>query len=367
MKEPIRVLIVNYKMQCAGIESFIMNVYRNIDKEKVQFDFLVHYSELQFYDKEIEELGGNIYRLSVREDNNIIKYFRDLKRFFANHPEYQIVHGHMESFGVFYLHAAMKAGIRTRIAHSHIAERNRGIKGCVKHLLNCFYHTYATDLFACSDVAGKFMFGKSKYTVFNNAIDTRKFSYSKDIRGQIRSDLEIKNSTTVIGHVGRFNTQKNHIFLMEVFNEVLKINNDSIMLLLGEGDLFEDVVTYSKHLGINEKVRFLGIRADAYRIYQAIDIFVMPSLFEGLPVSGIEAQAAGLPCIFSDTITEQTKITPNVTFLNLSDSKQMWAEKISNIVQSTNRINTSKLICDAGYDISTEVKKLQEFYLSRVR
>ena len=367
MSEPVRVLMVNYKMQCAGIESFIMNMYRNIDRSKVQFDFLVHYRAPQFYDKEIEKLGGKIYRLSVREDNNFIKYFRDLKIFFEEHPEYKIVHGHMESFGVFYLRAAKLAGIPTRIAHSHIAQKNDGLKGTAKHILNRFYRTYATDLFACSDEAGKFLFGNRKYTVFNNAIDTKKFVFSPEERKRVRAELGVSEDDFIVGHVGRFNQQKNHMFLIDIFNEIQKKNEKAKLLLIGEGDLYNAVVKYANDLKIRDKILFMGIRADVNRIYQAMDVFVMPSLFEGLPVSGIEAQAAGLPCVFSDTITRQTAITPNVKFISLNDSKGSWAEKILDFSNSVVRTDMSKYIYEAGYDIGVEVSKLQNFYISRAK
>lgn len=363
MSEPIRVLMVNYKMQCAGIESFIMNMYRNIDRDKVQFDFLVHYTAGQFYDKEIEQLGGKIYRLSVREDNNFVKYKRELKKFFLEHKEYKIVHGHMESFGCFYLKAAKKAGVPVRIAHSHIAQKNKGLKGFLKGLLNKSFKKYATDLFACSDAAGRFMYGPDeKYEVFNNAIDVQRFVYDEQKRIKYRQQLQIAQESFVVGHVGRFNTQKNHAFLIDIFSEILKKEFNATLLLLGEGDLEPEIKEKVKRLGMDENVKFLGIRGDMDGIYQAMDVFVMPSLFEGLPVSGVEAQAAGLKCFFADTVTEQTRMTEDVRFVSLKEPAEEWAKLILEAKKYT-RKNTSEDIESAGYGIKKQAMRLQEFYL----
>lgn len=367
MEKPIRVLMVNYKMQCAGIESFIMNVYRNIDRSKIQFDFLVHYQERQFYDDEIESMGGNIYRLTVREDNNFLKYFCDLKKFFSCHPEYKIIHGHMESFGVFYLKAAKTAGVPVRIAHSHIAQRNKGIKGAVKNVLNKGFKKYATDLFACSDVAGTFLFGSdSSFTVYNNAIDVSKFAFNRGHREAVRKELGIDSNCLVIGHVGRFNTQKNHEFLIEIFKEIICRNPQAKLLLIGEGDLQGEIEKKVGSLGLNDSVLFLGVRKDIHRIYQAMDVFLMPSLFEGLPVSGIEAQASGLQCIFSDAVTVQTKITDRVQFISLDTSIKDWADKILELnTDIGSREQMAQYVIDAGYDIKQQVHKLENFYLDR--
>ncbi len=365
MQQPIRVLMVNYKMQCAGIEAFIMNMYRNIDRSKVQFDFLVHYEEPQFYDEEINALGGKIYRLSIREDNNFLKYFHDLKSFFSQHPEYQIIHGHMESFGIFYFKEAKKQNIPVRIAHSHIAQRNKGIKGVLKNLLNKGFKSYATNLFACSDAAGKFLFGdRADYKVFNNAIDTRNFEYNEQIRKEVRAELGIEDNQFVIGHVGRFNTQKNHKFLVDIFNEIKIRDKNAVLLLIGEGDLQEQIKDKVSILGLSENVKFLGVRKDVNRLYQAMDIYLMPSLFEGLPVSGIEAQTAGLKCIFSDTVTSQTALTDNTEFLSLNNSAEYWAQESIKWKGGYLRENQSGKIKTAGYDIQEQAVVLQEFYLN---
>ena len=357
MEKPIRILMINYKMQCAGIESFIMNIYRNIDRNKVQFDFLVHYEARQFYDDEIEALGGKIYRL-------FIKYIKDLNKFFGNHPEYKIVHGHMESFGIFYLRAAYLAGIPYRIAHSHIAQKNKGLKGAVKNVLNKGYKKYATALFACSEEAGEFIFGKNtEFKVLKNAIDIDKFVYKEGVRKEVRNELQIQDDTFVIGHVGRFNEQKNHKFLVDIFKAIEERENNVLMLLMGDGNLKSSIEDQVHQLGLDEKVKFLGVRSDVDRIYQAMDVFVMPSLFEGLPVSGIEAQAAGLPCIFSDRITEKTKIIDAVSFLPLENNIENWQNTILSYYQNYERQDEGNRIRNAGYDIKKQANELMQYYI----
>ena len=203
MSEPIRVLHVLQRMELAGVQTLLMNVYRKIDRTKVQFDFLVHYTEPQFFDKEIKELGGRIYRLSIREDYNLFKYYLDLNIFFKEHTEYQIVHGHMHSLGAIYLHIAKKCGVKVRIAHSHTNSTQKDVKRLLKVIMNHLYSLEATDLFACSQSAGKYMFGSKKFRVINNAIITDIFLFSAEKRKQKRKELGIADEF-VIGCIGRF-------------------------------------------------------------------------------------------------------------------------------------------------------------------
>lgn len=235
-------------MHCAGIEAFIMNMYRNIDRTKVQFDFLVHYSERQFYDDEIESLGGRIYRLSVREDKNFIKYLFDLDRFFKEHNEYKIVHAHMESFAMFYMPYVKKAGIPVRIAHSHNDQVDPSIRGFIKNLMNKPFKYYATEYMACSEKSGKYLFGDRSCWVIQNAIDARNFVYDENVRQDIRKELGIEDNF-VVGHIGRFNTQKNHNFLVDVFYELTKINDKAILLSVGEGELRPEIEKKCSDLG----------------------------------------------------------------------------------------------------------------------
>lgn len=238
--EPIRVLHIVPNMQAGGLETLIMNIYRNIDRTKVQFDFLVHYTGNYFYDDEIRSLGGRIYKLSVRDDNNFIKYLKDLDAFFKKHPEYKIVHGHMESLGQFYFKAAKKDGVPVRVAHSHNSATENTFKGKIKGLLLKRYKVFATDYFACSQKAGEFMFANKKFTVLKNAIIVNNFIYNENERNRLRKELGIEGKI-VIGHAGRFCEQKNHKFLIDVFKKIADLENNAVLLLIGAGETFEKV------------------------------------------------------------------------------------------------------------------------------
>lgn len=366
MIDMIRILHVIPNMQMGGLETFIMNLYRHINRDEVQFDFLTHYKQDFFYDDEITSLGGKIYHLSVRNDNNIVKYVYDLNRFFKQHQEYKIIHGHMESLGFFYLGVAKKNLVPVRIAHAHNSATESTLKGRMKNVLRQGYSTFATDLFACSEIAGNYMFGCDRnYKIIHNAIDINKFEYNPSVRQILRKKLNINLQQLVVGHVGRFEKQKNHYFILKIFADLLKKKPDSILLLLGKGDLFEAVKSRAEAMGIYDHIRFLGVRNDVDKIYQAMDVFLMPSLFEGLPVSGIEAQASGLPCVFSTNITQELAVTGNVRFLSLQDPVSKWSDTIITLNSQIVRENTSQDIINAGYEIDTQSNLLQQFYKNK--
>lgn len=365
MNEPIRILHITYKMHCAGIESFIMNLYRNIDRSKVQFDFLVHYTERQFYDDEIESLGGKIHRLSIREDNNFIKYFKDLRKFFASHKEYKIVHAHMESFALFYLYYAKKSKIPIRIAHSHNDKVDPSIKGTVKSMMNIPFKYLATDYMACSDLSGKYLFKKRKFKVIKNAIDSNKFIYNEDVRNEVRKELGLDNMF-VVGHIGRFNEQKNHTFLIDVFNKLRKINENAVLLLAGTGNLETKIKEKVDQLGLENSVKLIGVRKDTERLYQAMDVFVFPSLYEGLGIVGIESQASGLMTICSDGIPEEARITNYFRCLPLKDSPNKWAEEINIYSKDYERRDTHLEIVNAGFDALESAKEIEEYYINKI-
>ena len=358
--EPIRILQVVPNMNAGGLENLIMNIYRNIDRKKVQFDFLVHYEKRCFFDDEIEKLGGKIYRFSVREDNNVIKYIKDLKKFFKTHKEYKVIHGHMASLGFIYLKIAKKYGVPIRIAHSHGTSHLKSIKGYIKFLTFKLEKYYSNVNFACSTEAGIYLFGKHrKFEIIPNAIDFEKFRYNQRIREKIRNEMNIQNEL-VIGHVGRFNLQKNHIFLLDVFSEIVKKEKEAKLFLLGNGELEKDVRQKIEKLKIEKNVKLLGVREDVNEIYQAMDVFVMPSLFEGLPLTGVEAQVSGLKCFFADTITKEVIITNNAEFISLSMSAKEWAEKI---IKEKEYDRSKVKIFNEDFNIKKLATKMQNKYL----
>lgn len=363
--KPIRVLHVLQRMEAAGVQTLLMSIYRNLDRDKVQFDFLVHYKEDQFFDREIEAMGGRIYKLSVREDYNIIKYLRELKRFFSEHDEYKIVHGHMPILGAFYLRAAYKAGVPVRIAHAHTDRHSNNLKGTVAALAKSFYPVYANHYFACSDSAGKYIFGERNYMIIRNAIMTERFAYQKNIRFRVREALGVENKF-VIGHAGRFAAEKNQLFLIDVFAEIVNIRPQSVLLLAGEGELHEKLAQKVCDLGLDDKVRFLGVRSDINELYQAMDAFVFPSIYEGLGIVSIEAQASGVLTFCSDAIPQEANISPVFIRIPLSKHAAEWAQIIVEQCEHRQpRKDISQYIIEAGYDARQLANRLQNFYLAK--
>lgn len=360
--KPIRVLIVDGKLISGGVEAFLMNIYRRIDKNKIQFDFLVHYQEKFFYDDEIEALGGKIYRLSFRNDNNVIKYYRDLKQFFRSHKEYSIVWGHMDGLASIYLRVAKKEGVHCTIAHSHITSSERSIKGIIKKSLRIGINNCTDYRFACSTEAGEYLYGKHSFNLIHNAIDLNRFSFNEEIRKKIRNENNWTKEI-VIGHVGRFFAQKNHSYLIELFKRIVEKDDRYVLCLCGDGEDRPLIEKKVFDLGLSDKVVFTGNIPNINEYYQAFDVFVLPSLYEGLPVSGIEAQTSGLKCIFANTITPEVNIiTENVKFLPITDDFiEKWGSEIidsSFYVRNDRKEEMEK----AGYSIEDLVNKLTRFF-----
>lgn len=360
--EPIRVLHIVTYMGRGGLETMIMNYYRNIDRNRVQFDFLVHRDFEADYDEEIKELGGKIYRLPPL--NPLSKeYLSKLDSFFKEHKEYKIVHSHIDCMSAIPLKYAKLNGVPIRIAHSHNSSQAKNLK----YLLKLFYKTkiskYANNLFACSNDAGRWMFGENAdFTVLNNAIDTEKYLFNNNMAQKVRKKLKITNESLVIGHVGSLWISKNHSFIVDIFVEILKKRINSVLLLVGEGPLRQSIEKKVHSLGITDKVIFTGSRADVNELLQAMDVFLFPSLYEGLPVSMVEAQASGLPCLISDKVPIECKKTDLVYQMNLSDSPDKWAEKIEELSKIERR-NTYEEIKKSGFDVKSNAEKLENFYL----
>lgn len=361
-----RVLHIVTTMNRGGLETMLMNYYRYIDHTKVQFDFLVHRDFESDYDKEILSLGGKIYHLP-RLNPLSMDYRKQLDKFFKEHQEYEIIHVHQDCLSSIALKYAKKNDIPIRIAHAHNTGQDKNIKYLVKSFYMRSISKYATHLFACGIEAGDWMFRGSDYTVLNNAIDIKKFIYNENIRDEIRNRFNIAKNEIVIGHVGRFNFQKNHEFLINIFNEMHKLVSNSKLMLIGIGNLQNLIKEKVKELGLEDNVLFLGNRSDVNELMQAMDIFVFPSHYEGLPVTLIEAQASGLPIIKSNSISEQCVITPNVYSLSLSDNVQKWSQKILETYKDYQRNDTSSYIKDAGFDIERNAKWLQNLYLGEVK
>lgn len=362
MGSPLRILHVVVNMNHGGAETLIMNLYRSMDRTKVQFDFLT--CKRGVFDTEIVELGGRVHRIPYITDVGHFKYIKELNKFFNQNKHYKIVHSHMDKMSGFVLREAKKAGIPIRISHSHSTNSEGKLPAI-------FYKWYAgkqifsnaTNLLACSNEAAKWLFlSKSKQVqVLKNGIDGEKFKYSLKVRNKVRASLNIKNDTFVIGHVGRFSTPKNHLYLIDIFKEMINIRPNSLLILVGDGPLFSEIKKKVIEYNLTEKVNFLGVRNDVNQLLQAFDLFVFPSLYEGLPVSLIEAQASSLPCVISDTISSEVDLGLNlVEYISLTDKKK-WIEKILYKKPET-RNDTIQALFEYGYDIKQSSKQLEDFY-----
>lgn len=367
----IRILHIVTHMNRGGLETMIMNYYRNIDRNKVQFDFLVHRTERADYDDEIEDLGGTIYRLPSLNPFSKI-YLNRLDDFFKNHrKKYKIIHCHLDCMSGIPLKYAKKYGIPVRIAHSHNSNQNKDAKYILKLIYKNNIHKYANNFFACSALAGKWMFKKidlENIVIMNNAIDSTRYIYNLEKRINIRDSFGIPENALVIGHIGRFNKQKNHDFLIDIFYHIYKKDNCARLLLVGDGELKETIYQKVNDMGILDKVIFTGVRDDIPDLLQGMDVFLFPSLFEGLGIAVVEAQASGLPCIISDSIPDECNMVNDLVIkLNLKDPISEWADTIINVSKQINRVDTSKKICDAGYDIKETAKWLEDFYLEKYK
>lgn len=363
----IRVLQVIGQMNRGGAEAMIMNLYRNVNREKVQFDFVEHTNSECAFDEEIKSLGGKIYNCPRYTGKNHFQYVNWWKNFFREHPEYKIIHGHIGSTAAMYLKVAKKAGLFT-IAHSHSSGTDYSLKSFFYKMMSYPTRYIADFFFACSQVAGVDRFGEkavnsSNYHVLNNAVDTTKFAFDSEIRENIRKELGYQDNQLVIGHVGRHSGEKNLEFILSVFRIIYQKDQSARLLLVGDGVLHTQLIESAERMGLSSAVIFTGVRSDVAYLLQAMDVFVFPSLYEGLPVTLVETQTSGLPCVISDKVPQECIITDGlVTVKNLTDSAEDWANHI--LSRANENVRTSR--CDEikahGYDIEETAKWLEEFY-----
>lgn len=356
----IRILQCVNNMHRAGLETMLMNYYRHIDRTQIQFDFLTHRPERSDYDDEIESLGGRVYYAPRLYPQNYAAYFSFMKNFFREHPEYQIIHSHIDSMSYLPLKAAKRAGVPIRIAHSHSTSIDRDFKYLLKQLFRKRMLHAANHCCACGDAAGKFLFGGHEFTLIPNAIDADRFRYDADVRREMRAELAL-DDRLVIGHVGRFSYPKNHHYLLQIFAEIRERREDAVLLLVGTGEKEQEIRARADELNLTEHVRFLGSRSDTDRLYQAMDVFVMPSLFEGVPLTGIEAQFAQLPCVFSDKVPAEVAFTEACRFVPLQDSPAAWAQQVLASLRSD---RGEREITDAAYDIRHAHRILTDYYMN---
>lgn len=391
----IRVLHVLGQLNIGGAESRIMDLYRCIDRNRVQFDFVVHGDSKGYFEDEIESLGGKIYHIPRFKIYNIHSYkkaWRDLLS--KNSGEHKFIQGHMTSTASIYLPIAKKEGLLT-IAHARSAGVDAGVKGYITKLLRLNLSKKADYLFSCSKLASEAVFGKKAYNkrkiVFlPNCINVSKFRFDYDTRLSLRMKLGVENAN-IYGHVGRFHYAKNHEFLLNVFKEISLLDEKAILVLVGDGPRMQKIKALSEELEIKERVIFEGMKTNISDYYQAMDCFIYPSRYEGLPGTVVEAQASGLPVLMSDSICDEVAVTELISSLSLSDDPKKWAEKAVNLrggnanhtgsgdldvgndttgaieidgFEYGRRYSYNQKVMDAGFEVTIQANKLMEFYES---
>lgn len=363
-----RVLHILDNLGYGGIQSFVMNVYRQIDRNQVQFDFLIHHHLKDNYEQEVEKLGGKIFCLPSRREG-YIKNKTALRKFFEEHKEYEVVHMHESSLSYLEpLVAAKKAGVKKRIIHSHSTTQKGNPLHSVLHRTNQKkIYDIATDVFACSDKAAEWLIGEEnfkagKYKFIPNGIQPEKYYFSKVYRDMIRKEFSVSTDVHIYGLVGRLTWQKNHMFLLDVFKAITQIDTNSLLLIVGDGDLKEQIVEKAKELELFEKIVFTGNRNDTERIYSALDEFIMTSVNEGLPVTLVEAQASSLPCIVSENITKDVAISDFIRYVSLDEKPEVWAELCVKTLAEHTRIIEDKLFLSNPFNVEHVVNELCDFY-----
>lgn len=363
-----RILHVVTAMNRGGLESRLMDIYRYIDREKVQFDFYTNRKEKGAFEEEIKHLGGAIFHNKPFHPLEIKKKEKEFFDFLCRHPEYDIVHIHLNELSGVYCKAAKRAGVTVRIVHSRGASQNRRIKNVYKNMLKKSIASTATHLFAVSQLAGEHLYGSKAMNergeVWPNAIDSKSFKFDKIKRDELRTEFNFNNNFVVM-HVGNFTAAKNHPLIINVFSEVIQLVPEAQLVLVGGGENKDNICELVVDKGLSDSVSFLGSRNNINELLQMADIFLFPSLHEGFPGAVLEAQAAGLPCVISSSITKEVVLLDNCIQLDLTDSIEHWAKQIVKF-KGAIRHDTYEYICDRGYDIKNVASNYEQFYLSAI-
>ena len=351
-----RLLCVLSNMNAGGAETFLMKLYRNLDREKYQMDFCINVVEKNFYEEEIISLGGKIYRIPSKSEN--VKGFKKALTNIIKENKYDyVLRITSTAMGFMDLKIAKKAGAKICAARSSNSSDGSFIQYIVHRIGRLLYSKYVDVKFAPSDLAAAYTFGKKNYrsgkvSILHNGIDLDVFKLYPDADSFVRTEFKIPDDAVIFGHVGRFNTQKNHTFLLDIFSEIKKKESKAVLLLVGCGNLENDIKSKAASLGILDSIYFAGVRSDVPRIMSGMKVFIFPSFYEGMPNTVIEAQSTGLPCIIADTITKEANITGLVEYLPLSLSAKNWAEKAISKVE-IERKNTKDDFIEYGYDIQS--------------
>lgn len=377
MNQPRIVLHVVGRLDIGGAESRIMDLYRNIDRTKVQFHFVQHTTDRCAFEEEVERLGGKVYHVPRFNVKNYFAYKKAWKDLFKEHPEIKVVQGHMTSTAAIYLPIAKRAGVEITIAHARSAGVDPGLKGHLTRFLRRDLYKKCDYRFTCSDMAGESVFGDQKQisrkaTFIPNAIDVDKFKYDEKTREEIRYEFGVQDKF-VIGHVGRFSHMKNHKYMLQILEQCLKIEKEkrlpeTMLMFLGDGELKEEIMEQAVAMGISSRVLFMGNKRDVYRYYQAMDYFLLPSLYEGLPGTVVEAQASGLCGIMSDSVTAEAIVTDLIQMRSIKEDASVWAEEIMKCNQreldNRQRVFYAEEVKQASFDVKAQAERMQEFYLT---
>lgn len=355
-----RLLCIIGNMNAGGAETFLMKMYRSIDRSKYQMDFCINTNNECFYEDEIKTLGGKIYRISAKSQS--IKLFKNGLSDCIKSGNYKYVFRITSSaMGFMDLKIAKKAGAKICSARSSNSNDGKSIKAKAAHVLGkLLYRKYADVKIAPSDLAAKYTFGKKAYRrgevhILHNALDLNVYQFDEQARNNIRKEFSIDDNVKIIGHVGRFSKQKNHTFLLDIFSEIHKKNPDTVLMLVGKGELEDKIKEKIKALNLDGSVIFTGVRSDIPALLSAMDVFVFPSFYEGMPNTVIEAQATGLPCLIADTITKEANVTGLVRYMPLKAPEE-WAKEALNMISDT-RMQTKKIMIRNGYDIENVSKE----------
>lgn len=360
---PIKILQIFTVLNKGGAETNLMNYYRNMDRSQFQIDFLVH-RETGFFEEELIKSGSKIFRLPAILPWKLKEYKKAVKAFFEEHNDYDIVHGQCSELGVFIYEEAKRRGIPVIIAHAHNNRMDRDKKLVFRLIWKKKMRKSINAYFTCGKEAAENLFGKKlseKSYQMNNAIEVEDFQFNQEVREKKRKELQAEETINLV-NIGRFNTQKNQSFLLDIFAELIKRNKKYKLFLVGQGELESQLREKAKQLKIEQDVEFLGLRNDVPELLQAMDIFLFPSLHEGFSVAFVEAQTTDIKAIISDGVpTESILIPENVTVIPLKNSAQQWAEKIAEI-NNFERKNVADLIKEKGYDIKENAQKLEKKY-----
>ena len=358
------ILFISSALNRAGTETFMMNVFRHIDPKRFHVDFLIFSKEDTDYTREVEKSEHKVWRIVSRRDG-ALQYYKELKQFFRLHgKDYHAIHWCGNSLSsmapIFY---AWKYGVPVRIVHAHSSSAAGWHNRFLHKLHRKFVARITTHHLACSSAAAKWFFPNDKDAIIiNNGIDVEKYQYNPTVREKVRAELGITDGTIVLGHVGRFCAEKNHTFLLDIFNSFLTLQNKAILMLIGKGELENEVKNKADELGISSHILFMGERSDVPNLLQAMDCFVLPSIFEGLPFVLVEAQAAGLPCFVSAAVNRDITLTPHIFYESIDTPPATWANKIYSCIKECVRTDTSRCLEKAGYSIMASIKKLENLY-----